>query len=65
MEEKDKFVHYTCTSSALGRQLGDKENIPEELVNKLHVEQTGTSISNDPVVALIQREQALRRSKQE
>lgn len=66
MTEKAGLLHYTCTSTPLDKTLGSRpEYINMEVLDKLHEQQTGTSISTDPVVARIQREQAIMRNKWE
>lgn len=57
-------THYTCTSTPLSEEPGSRpEHISTSRLDRLHEEQTGVPISNDPVVAVIQREQALVRHK--
>ena len=56
----DGETHETCTSTDLDRTRGSRpEHINIDVLNKLHKEKTGTDISIDPVVARIQREQAI------
>ena len=56
--------HYTCTSTPLDKAPGSRpEYINMDILNKLHEQQTGTPISEDLVVARIQREQAIMRDK--
>ena len=53
-------THYTCTSTPLSDERGSSpEHILVERLDKLHFQKTGTPISEDPIVATIQREQAL------
>jgi hypothetical protein len=62
MTEPDKGIriHDTCTSTPLDGTSGSRpEKINAEILEKLHVQKTGTDLSNDPIVARIQREQAL------
>jgi hypothetical protein len=67
MEEKTVDLptfHNTCTSTPLeGHNGSTRESINTDVLNKLYKKQTGTTISDDPVVARIQREQALVRDK--
>ena len=56
--------HETCTSSPIASKFGyDSEHLPSDVLNSLHKNQTGTEISGDPIIARIQREQALVRDK--
>lgn len=60
MSEGDIQYHYTCTSTPLDQTQGSRpENILAEVLNKRYQELYGTPISQDPIVARIQREQAL------
>ena len=53
-------THSTCTSTPLSDEQGSSpEHIFIKRLDQLHKEKTGTKISSDPVVAVIQREQAL------
>lgn len=68
MEDQPKvnsnLKHGTCTSSPLEGTAGSvRESIDMNTLDRLHYKQTGTKISDDPVVARIQREQALVRHK--
>lgn len=59
-------THETCTSTPLDKTAGSSpEHIDRDLLNKLHEQQTGIQISDDPVVARIQREQAIVRDKRQ
>ncbi len=57
----DVILHETCTSSDLPGV--DSEHLDMEYLNNLHEVQTGAPISNDPLTARIQREQAIVREK--
>lgn len=64
MVDKNQETHGTCTSTDLDKTPGSKpEHIDVSVLNELYKNQTGTSISSDPVVARIQREQAIVRDK--
>lgn len=66
VNSKEPQLHYTCTSTPLEKEPGSKrEWINKERLDALYKEQTGTPISNDPAVAIIQREQALVKHKRE
>ena len=57
-------THATCTSTPLDRTPGSSpEHINMSVLNELYRNQTGVNVSDDPVVARIQREQALVRDK--
>jgi hypothetical protein len=64
MPDKIIETHETCTSTDLDKTPGSSpEHINKEVLNKLHESQTGLPISTNPVVARLQREQALTRDK--
>jgi len=60
-------THNTCTSNErLEKTEGSsRENISTGVLNKLYEKQRGTPVSNNPVVARIQREQAIVRDKRQ
>lgn len=59
-EEKGE-THYTCTGSDLPGL--DKEHLDVFALNKLFTKLFGTKISDDPLTARLQREQAIARHK--
>jgi hypothetical protein len=64
-KNNDQGTHYTCTSTRLDQTPGSQaEHIDISALNKVHEQQTGTPISKNRVVALIQQEQAIARDKQ-
>jgi hypothetical protein len=64
MTDKTQETHGTCTSTDLDSTPGSRpEHINVSVLNDLHEKQTGVCISSDPVVARIQREQAIARDK--
>lgn len=60
-------THNTCTSNKKLEQTpgSQRENINVDVLNRLYEKQHGFSVSNDPVIARIQREQAIVRDKRE
>jgi hypothetical protein len=59
-------IHETCTSTPLDSTDGSApERINANTLNKIYEKLYGTSVSSDPVVARIQREQALVRHKRQ
>lgn len=68
MPDGDKTeTHNTCTSNPRLEQTpgSQRESINIDVLNKLYEQQHGTPVSTDPVVARIQREQAIVRDKRE
>jgi len=64
MSKKENLTHYTCTSTPLDKTEGSRtEHISVKVLNRLHETQTGTPISDNPAVAIIQREKAIMRDK--
>ncbi|MDO8340840.1 MAG: hypothetical protein Q7T59_02620 [Candidatus Woesebacteria bacterium] len=64
MLEDKKGDHSTCTSSPIANELGyHPEHLPREVLDQLYKKHFGTEVSTDPVVARIQREQALVKDK--
>lgn len=62
----ERETHGTCTSTDLDRTPGSSpEHINVDILNRLHQDQTGSAISDNPVVARIQREQAIARDKRQ
>lgn len=60
MSEGDIQYHGTCTSTPLDRTPGSRpEKIVAKVLDEKYKELYGTSVSQNPVVARIQREQAL------
>lgn len=57
-------THYTCTSTPLEKTPeSEKEYISTVILNEEYERQTGTKVSSDPIVRVIQHEQTIRRSK--
>lgn len=67
MADKVVETHNTCTSNEKLEQTSGsrRENINVEVLNKLYEQQHGVPISSDPVVARIQREQAIVKDKRQ
>lgn len=66
MADKTPEIHGTCTSTDLDQTSGSKpELINANVLNDLYKKQTGVKISSDPVVARIQREQAIVKDKRQ
>ncbi len=67
MADKVVETHNTCTSNEkLEKTPGSqKESINVKVLNKLYEQQHGVPVSSDPVVARIQREQAIVRDKRQ
>lgn len=67
MADKIIETHNTCTSNEKLEQTpgSRRENIRVEVLNKLYEQQHGVPISSDPVVARIQREQAIVKDKRQ
>ena len=59
------IIHNTCTSSDLAKTsgVGDMEHLDKSLLDRLFNKLFGHEVSSDPVVARIQREQAIARHK--
>lgn len=54
MADKITETHETCTSTRLDKTRGSKpEHISADVLNRLHEEQRGVPISDNPVVARI------------
>lgn len=59
-------IHETCTSTPLDKTPGSApEKINVSVLNDVYERLYGTPISNDPVIARIQREQALVKHKRQ
>jgi len=66
MADKITGTHETCTSTSLDKTPGSvPEHINIDVLNKRYQELFGTPVSKDPVVARIQREQALIKDKRQ
>jgi len=67
MADKVIETHNTCTGNEKLEQTpgSRKESINVEVLNKLYEQQHGVPVSSDPVVARIQREQAIVRDKRQ
>ena len=67
MADKVIETHNTCTSNEKLEQTpgSQRESINVDVLNKLYEQQHGVSVSSDPVVARIQREQAIVKDKRQ
>lgn len=66
MADNIQETHGTCTSTDLDKTPGSKpEHINTEVLDTLYRKQTGVDISSNPVIARIQREQAIVRDKRQ
>jgi hypothetical protein len=66
IEGADELTHYTCTSTPLSKTPGSNpEHISRGVLDKIHLERYGVKVSDDPAVAIIQRERVIRDSKRQ
>ena len=57
-------THYTCTSTPLSYTPGSRpEHIDTAVLDQFYLDTHGHPVAEDPTVAIIQREQAIRASK--
>ena len=66
MADKVQETHETCTGTNLDKSPGSKpEHINTGVLNDLYKKQTGVTVSSNPIIARIQREQAIVNNKRE